>query len=163
MKLNISDFDKEILKHIIIEETERDSIIRKLYQNTVDHKLVSEKDMPYYEETLKMFDRKQTYFEQLINTLPNTDQIETSNEEELNYICSLIESQIEISRSRIEDFQPGQRIYERLAERTESKSEYEEGVAKIIQFENDCINCCERLKTLIPEDDVKGDVELKDA
>ena len=151
MKIDISDFNREILKQIVIEETERDEIFRKLYQDAVDYKLVSEDVMPEYKETLKIFDRKRKYLEQLIEVLPNLDQIELSNEEEIDYFRTLIESQIEISRSRIEDFQPGQRIYESLAARSEDKKDYVEGVERIIQYEQDCIQCCNDLRALIPE------------
>ena len=48
MKIDISDFNREILKQIVIEETERDEIFRKLYQDAVDYKLVSEDVMPEY-------------------------------------------------------------------------------------------------------------------
>ena len=146
MEINLIKINKEILIECLKEENDRDDFTRHSLEFQVkNHQTYGKQEE--FEQALDKYNRKKDYFNSMINAIPYVDSIEEIDQEYIQFWNDLIDHQIYISNSRINDWSEGGDMYK--PELCEDVDNFEIVCQKIINADLNKIRCMAKLSLMI--------------
>ena len=138
-----SELDKFFLKQMLLEEGERTLMDYGLYNNGL--KYGEEDGKEWYQTMCAETLRKKEFCDFLVNNIESTNTFEVSDEQ-VKFLKEFVESQIQISKSRLEDYATGI-----LLKVVSEEDKLEKVADEFSDYEHNLIKLCEQIADLIDE------------
>ena len=138
---DISQLDKFFLKQMLLEEGERTAIVYGLYNNGLKYGKPDGKD--WYQSMCDETLRKKEFSDYLVNNIETTDSFEVSDEQ-IKFLKEFVESQIQISESRLDDYAKGI-----LSNMITDNDKLEKAAGLFSDYEYNLIKLCTQISELL--------------